>query len=424
MPNAKIPDYSSRLTKARSSNELAQVVESIRASIDSLPSPTTMCISLSSSDYTAIESGDLLKDREKRKTKTSPFDAEVDTSGLATPDQIKVDAKLVEEINSYVSDLRGARVVAMSQRFSSLKSTKPLVKAIDVAIEEATNKAKLFKQRMRTTGRDTSPKSLNSLTLATKKYLEEKALKDQDYAGIDVYRYAVPDKEAVTRGFIPKSAEGDGVLYQHFLHIKDLENEDGFTYNYFCIVITARANRGKLDYYITSIKNERVAGTFPVGEKLKSSAHLRNTLNALLTVDGFVGQFERMSLKESTDKLRNVTGISRTGRTRIKNVKGIRVQGDSIYVKLYPALSRNEKTQARDDVQALLGDFFRTNGRGKGVLQSKFVSGRSGDSYIQFTMTPKEVKQLSANKRKVDTLADSFNLTVAQKREFLKSILG
>lgn len=422
MPKLQGCDFSSRLTKARSVNEVAQVVDNIRSAIDSMPSPSKLMISISNKDYDVVESGDLLKNRIDRGTKQNPFDLEIDDSGIATPDQIKAEADLIAELHSYIADLRGARIIALSQRMSTMKSTKPLVKAIDAAIEDATSKSKRLLKVMRTSAQETMPKAFRQLASTVKKHLEEKALKGQDYTTIKVIAYAVPDAEAVKRGFIKKAIGGDGVLYQTYFHIVDLENDDGYTYQHFSIVLTARSSNKKVEYYVTSIKNERVAGTFPVGEHVTSPAKLRNTINALLSVDGFIGQFERQSIKQTTDEIRNATGMHKRGRTRVKNVKGIRVHNDSIMVKLYPSLSKAEKEKVREDVLAILGDFFRVNGRGRSVMQSRFVTGNAGN-YLQVNLTPKEAKQLSMNKRKVDTMADAFGMTQVQKRELLKSIL-
>ncbi len=396
------------LTKARSVKDLTVVVDRITTGISDLKN-TPMRVSLKSQSNSKVhEAGDLLVKTGGSKLFDGNYKNEINI-----PKNINVDAAMLTRVRNYISELATAKTLALSPEFSRLKTTKPLLKAITDASGEAELIVRSQLKSMHVSARDSVPDEHKKVATAVRKHFEKIIAKDR-YTSIAQTSYVVPDKTAVMSGWMPPSGQTDNVLFQTFIRIEDLVDREEYAYSLY-VVITSRLENQRLKFYVTSLKTNRVPGTFPVGANILSPAKMRLQLNALLSVDGFVGELDRKPVGKSSTDLR------RSAITEIDGVSGARISGGDKIVIRMNGLTQEEEKKTIIEVRSVLNSLLKLGD--KNALRHKVEQGsRSGSKLLILTVGPTErPSKLELTSKKAKQFANILGLDSAKTRAFLDS---
>lgn len=396
------------LTKARSVRDLTVVVDRITHGISELKNKPHQVSLKSQSNSKVHEAGDMVRKVGGSKLFDGTYEKEIKISS-----NINVDAEMLNRVREYVSELTTAKTLALSPEFSRLKTTKPLLKAISDATREAELIVRSQLKSMHVTAKDTVPDEHKKVSTAIRKHLEKILPKDR-YTSITQTSYVVPDKTAVQKGWLQTSGQKDNVLFQSFLKIEDLVDREGYAYTLY-VVLTSRLEGQRLKFYVTSLKTNRVPGTFPVGANILSPAKMRLQLNALLSVDGFVGEVDRKPVGKSSSDLR------RSGLHEIDGVSGARVvNGDKIVISM-KGLTPEEEKKTIIEVRTVLNSLLKT-GTNSAIRHKVEKGSRAGVKLLYLTVGPTEKpSKLELTSKKAKQFADLLGLDNKKTRAFLDS---
>lgn len=395
------------LTKARSVRDLTVVVDRITHGISELQNTPHRVDLKSQSNATVHEAGDMIRKVGGSKLFDGTYEKDIKISS-----NINVDADMLTRVRDYISELTTAKTLALSPEFSRLKTTKPLLKAISEATREAELIVRSQLKSMHVTAKDTVPDEHKKVSTAIRKHLE-KILPKNRYTSITQTSYVVPDKTAVQKGWLQSSGQKGNVLFQSFLKIEDLVDREGYAYTVF-MVLTSRLEGSRLKFYATSLKTNRVPGTFPVGANILSPAKMRLQLNALLSVDGFVGDLDRKPIGKSSRDLRN------SGITEIDGVSGATVMGDKILIRM-EGLTPDEEKKTIIEVRTVLNSLLKT-GTNSAIRHKIERGSRAGVKILVLTVGPTEKpSKLELTSKKAKQFADILGLDNKKTRAFLDS---
>lgn len=395
------------LTKARSVKDLTVVVDRIASGIADLQNKP-LRVNLKSQSATVHEAGDLIKKTGGSKLFDGTYEKEIKVNG-----NINVDAEMLNRVREYISELATAKTLALSPEFSRLKTTKPLLSAISEAAREAELIVRSQLKSMHVSAKESVPEEHKKVAVAIRKHLEKVLTKDR-YTSITQTSYVVPDKTAVQKGWMQTTGQKDNVLFQSFIKVEDLVDREGFAYTMF-VVVTSRLEGQRLRFYVTSLKSNRVPGTFPVGQNILSPAKMRLQLNALLSVDGFVGDIDRKPVGKSSTDLR------RSAITEIDGVSGARVvNGDKIVIRM-EGLTAEEEKKTIIEVRTVLGNLLKVGN--KNTIRHKVEKGsRAGSKLLVITVGMSEKpSKLTLTSAKAKKFADILGLDASKTRAFLDS---
>lgn len=393
------------LTKARSVKDLSVVVDRITTGINEMQNRPLKVSLKSQSNSKVYEAGDMIQKTGGSKLFDGSYKDEI-----KIPSNINVDADMLNRVRNYISELATAKTLALSPEFSRLKTTKPLLAAINASSREAELIVRSQLKSMHVTAKDSVPDEHKKVSTAVRKHLEKILSKDR-YTSITQTSYVVPDKTAVQNKWIAPSGQPNNVIFQSFIKIEDLVDREGYAYTLY-VIVSSRLEHGSLRFYVTSIKSNRVPGTFPVGAPILSAAKMRLQLNALLSVDGFVGDLDRKPIGKSSRDLR------KSGITEIDGVSGATILGDKIIIRL-EGLTESEERQTVIEVRTVLNSLLKLGD--KNSIRHKFErSSRAGVKLLVLTVGPNEKpSKLELTSNKARQFASILGLDTAKARAFV-----
>lgn len=397
------------LRSARTSKEFRRVLEEIVSIATSVKIPKD----IESLSAKAIELSDLDSAPRRVVTKLN-LATTIDLSKIDITN-VREKAKYNDQISTLtqsIAELGIAYQILNSRMFSAFKdqeqASAKLVNVIKAAKEQQATLIKLMSIDVKT-GTPTEHKKLAAVVA---NYMS-KILNKEQYSKI------------VSRTFIAKGS--DPLVFQTFVHIEDFVNTEGTHYPQYYLVLSTEValGTGAAQHYITTLVDDKVPGSFPMGRVIKSGPELKKALNTLLAVDGFLNYGEKVPLRRTTEQLRQTTMLGSTthqirGRSA-EIIDSIRIQNDFLYVKLVPGLTPREKRDAIQEVLAMATATLR--GKGKAGLMYQMEKGRGGAEYIKVALTSSEGQSKGViTVAKINQLAESLGLTKEQTRMLKQTV--
>lgn len=402
------------LRGARTAKEFKKVLDKVIADATSVSIPKKLQ-SLSAGPK-VIELADIEGSIKGKQAKTIDLNQVIDLSKIDITDvqnKAKYNAQ-VGQLSQAIGELGIAYQILNSKTFSAFKDQSAAAKALLKVITDAKDQQQKLVKLMSIDVKTGTPKEHTKLAATIANYLS-KILNKEQYSKIR------------TRTFIASGT--DPITFQTYVFIDNFVNSDNMHYPNYAVVLStsvAVAN-GLSTNYVTTLVDEKVPGSFPLGRKVETAPEMKKAINSLLAIDGFLNYSERKPINRSTQNLRDTSMLGQ-GQHVIRGRKkeifdNVRVQNDSLYVRLVPGMSPTEKREAITEILGMASTVLRAGRGGKNSLIHQIVSGRNGREYVKISLTSsagtaKGVLTLN----KIDQIAEVMGLNPQQKRLLKQSV--
>lgn len=408
-----------KLSGARSIKEIMSIVSSIEDDLDKITDSTNKLLtSVSSVKSVTLSLSNAAKEIELSDFGTKrPKALAVKTvlSKFTVPDfsSLTKNTDILAQLNQYIVELEVAeQVLVGSTQFADARSGKTALDSIRKLLEEA--RATLNKQltAMTKIARKTSPKQHKALTDFCIDTLKN-TLDKSHYSSIDTKTFVYHDKATPIRD----------VYYQTYIFINNLTNMSEEVYDHYSMVLTAviDVDTGEMVHHLTSLKDQRIPGSFALGDVVETSAKLKTRIVDLLSVDDFFARGSRRTLPITTADLRknvNITGAKHVGRlsgSALKNVAAVRVQNDEVYVRLDEGLSDSQRKTALEDVLVALRTVLKMTTTTKNSISIQEMRSRaSGSTWYRFYVTDVNKSKYAMTNNKLKQLTEMLELSPEQ----------
>lgn len=417
-------DYSSKnmqdLRAARTATEIRRLVDGVKQGISSISTNIRKEIRKAKSMpvrsvSNTIELSDLeAGPKQKKVVKMLNTAIDLDTIDISSARTKAENNQKLMALEQAIAELNVAYQILSSKTFASFKNQGEAARGVRATIEEA---RVLQKGMIKVMSQDVSkeaPADHRKLAAGFVRYLDS-ILSKERYSTIK------------SRTFVAKGT--NPIEYQTFLHIKDFENSDGVNYSKYFIVITTRVDilEAVQSHYITSIVDELIPGSFPVGRHVDTLNNGKKAINSLLTGDGFFEVGNRRPIKKTTTQLRDTTALGNyTHNIRGRELEifdGVRVQNDILYVRLARGLSPAEEKVAVTEASAIASTVLRATRRARTQVTSKVVTARSGRKFVKVILNNSSgANEAMLTLKAVNTIAEMFNMDASQVRILKQSI--
>lgn len=383
-------DNMNAIRDARSIKDIQAVVGRISADLseisdhtDALEQSVSSSVKISISSKT-IELGDLSRTSKKG---TGPSGVISNYTPPDTKDLVN-NSRELNRLAQKIAELESAKQVVLSDAFSPYADLqKKTVKSINDLVKVAARDRDRQVRAMAKIGREHKPKEHVSFVRGINSHIK-KILSEENYS------------EIVTQMFVLNPVP-DKVWYQTFIKIRDLVNDEGYSYDFYAVVVTAIVDldTGEFSHSLTTVNMSRIPGSFDPGKEVNSSADAKRRVNSFLAGDNFVARHGRKTLKGFP---LNKTGDFR--RSALPNssehVDGLRVQNGKIYVRLERGVDGTIEKKAIEDVRAVLSILVRrkeVDVKGKkydrylkDAITHRVVKGKKGRKWVEFVIIPSE----------------------------------
>lgn len=414
-------DYSSgnmtALRGARTAKEFKNVLDAVVAKATSVAIPKAL-LSVSAAEQRGkvVELGDLEGTIKGKQAKTLDLNQTIDLSKIDISD-VKNKAKYNEQVSQLsqaIGELSVAYQILNSKTFSAFKDQNAAAKSLLSVIAQAKSQQDTLVKLMSLDVKKGAPKEHTKLAATIANYLA-KILNKEDYSKIRI------------RAFIASGT--DPICFQSYVFIDNFVNSEGMHYPNYALVLstTIAVATGISENFLTSLVDEKVPGSFPMGRKIGTAPEMKRAINQLMAVDGFLNYSERKPINRSTKNLRDTTMLGageHTIRGRKKEIfDNVRVQNDSLYVRLVPGLSPTEKKEAVTEILGMASTALRAGRGGKNSIIHQIVSGRNGREFVKVSLTSSggTAKGILTLK-KIDEIAEVMGLNPQQKRLLKQSV--
>lgn len=415
MPMSCLVDYnSSNMTKlrtARTAREISRTVSTITAVISEVKVPK---VRRSVSNTTAIELADLGKAEKKGSKIRKKLDTTIDL------DQIDVtDLKKKARINGYVADVHQAVAelivayqILSSKTFKAFKNQGEAAASLLTVIKEAKKQQQEMIKVLSINAE--APKEHTKIATSVAGYVKTKILSKEQYTKIKMRTFVASGTNPVT--------------YQTYIYIENLTNVEQEVFAHYSVVVstTVELSTGEAQHFITTLVDEKMPGTFPLGKQATHLAEMKKNLNGLFSYDGMLNFAARAPISKTTDTLRKQSALGlKTHKVRGKDLQlidGIRIQNDRLYVRLVPGLSVAERKTAVEEVIAMAGSILRPKNQRKHGLIHKIVRGRTGRDWIELSTISGGTLAGTLTLAKVKQIAEELDLDAAQIRAIKQAV--
>lgn len=400
------------LRGARTAKEFRSVVEHIVSTATSVTIPKK----LQSLSAKTIELADIEGSIKGKQAKSIELNQVIDLSKIDISDvqnKAKYNAQ-VAQLTQAISELSVAYQILNSRTFTAFKDQGSAAKSLLNVITQAKEQQSQFVRLMSIDVKNGAPQEHLKLVGAIATYLK-KILNKEQYTKIR------------TRTFIASGT--DPIVFQTYVFVDGFVNSDNMHYPAYAVVLSTQIAiaSGISSNYVTTLVDEKVPGSFPMGRLVETGPSLKRAINSLLAVDGFLNYSERKPITRTTQNLRDTSMLGQAEHT-IRGKKreifdNVRVQNDSLYVRLVPGLTANEKREAVVEILGMASSVLRAGRGGKNNLIHQMVKGRNGREFVKISLTSssgtaKGVMTLA----KIDQIAEVMGLNPQQKRLLKQSV--
>ena len=320
----------------------------------------------------------------------------------------------VAELNQALSELGVAYQILASRTFSAFKDQKSAADSLLRVIKDARDTQSRMVKLMSLNNKEGTPVEHRKLVATMANYLS-KILNKEQYSRLR------------QRTFIAHGS--DPIVFQTYIYIDDFVNSEGEHYQNYALVLSTKiaVATGISENYVTTLVDEKVPGSFPMGTLVETAPTLKKTINNLMAVDGFLNYSERKPLNKTTGFLKRNTQFG----SEVHNVKGrdaeifddVRIQNDSLYVRLVRGLTPTEKRDAVQEIVAMASALFRGGKAGRNSIIHRTAKGRTGREYVIISVTTSQGTEKGIlTVAKIDQIAQVMGLNPQQKRLLKQSV--
>lgn len=279
-----------------------------------------------------------------------------------------------------IAEIEATKLMLLGDSFANLPNTARLLKEVEKSLKEA--KAARDKQlKAMSLSVNNKPKEVRSFTGLVVKHVTS-TVSEEDYSDL------------VQKSFVLHPNK-DQIWYQTYIFLNDLVAADEFIYDNYIFVCTSVVDLSNGDFknFLTSVKGQKIPGTFDIGKELSSPSSAKRHVNMLLSADDVhVTKSLRKSLKgtrfSTTKALRN-TQIMKAS----EHVVNVRIARSQIFFKLAEGVDRTEINEAVDDLKSAMNILYNNSLKGSSSLKHKVVRGSMTDNVlIVFNLVPSKTK--------------------------------
>lgn len=400
------------LRQARTATEFRNILNRITSTASGLVIPKE----LASLSAKAVDLADIQGTVTRKQTKTIDLSQVIDVSKIDIADVQKKASynNQVAELNQAISELGVAYQILSSKTFTAFKDQQSAADSLLKVIKDARNTQTRMVKLMSLNNKDGAPEEHKKLAATIANYLA-KILNKEQYSRLR------------SRTFIAHGT--DPIVFQTYIYIDDFVNSEGEHYQNYAMVLSTKiaVATGISENYVISQPDEKVPGSFPMGRLVDTAPALKKAVNSLLAIDGFLNYAERKPINKTTGFLKRNTQFG----SEVHNVKGkdveifdeVRVQNDSLYVRLVRGLTATEKRDAVQEIVAMASTIFRAGGSGKNSIIHRIARGRTGREYVIVSVTTSQgtVKGV-LTLAKIDQISQVMGLNADQKRLLKQSV--
>lgn len=400
------------LRQARTATEFRNILNNIV----SVARDFTIPKQLASLSAKAIDLADIEGAVTRKQTKTINLNQVIDVSKIDIADVQKKAQynNQVSELNQAISELGVAYQILASRTFSAFKDQKSAADSLLKVIKDARTTQTRMVKLMSLNNKDGAPEEHKKLVATMANYLS-KILNKEQYTRLR------------QRTFIAHGT--DPITFQTYIYVDDFVNSEGEHYQNYALVLSTKiaVASGISENYVTTLVDEKVPGSFPMGALVETAPTLKKTINNMLAIDGFLNYAERKPINKTTSYLKNNTQFG----SEVHSVKGrdveifdeVRVQNDNLYVRLVRGLTPTEKRDAVQEIVAMASTLFRAGGSGKNSVIHRTAKGRTGREYVIVSITTSQGTQKGVlTVAKIDQIAQVMGLNPQQKRLLKQSV--
>jgi hypothetical protein len=416
---------------ARSLNELLSIIDLIEGNVQDLDKRTdkilsslskkTNSITISISSGTEREAGDLnleisdksLKNKKgpgkKVKNKNPNTYRTVLDKSFKTPntkDLVKNSAA-IQELNDNISELEVSLRVLQSKDFAKLDENSGATVHIKTVLLKAKDlRDKQLKAMSRISKDYTPSQHTKILTLARKTLITE--LDEENYSSLRVKTYIL-------------TPSTDIIYFQSFIVVNDLSNEDGYVYENYSYVLTSvfQSKDGELRHHLTTLKDPKTPGGFPIGKEIENPSSLKMKLRMLNILDSLIFKKNKIALRKTTEQLKNnnLTKVS-------KYIKNIRVKGTNLFVAVEESLTKTQKVELVNKLFPVIRTIFlpRTS-RNTHLAYKEITSSKTGKPFLVFSLGRTENTKTKDFVDKMSRLVEVLGLNPQIQRSVLQKIV-
>lgn len=371
---------------------------------------------LASLSAKAIDLADIQGTVTGKQTKAINLNQVIDVSKIDIADVQKKAQynNQVAELNQAISELGVAYQILASRTFSAFKDQKAAADSLLGVIKDARTTQTRMVKLMSLNNKDGAPAEHKKLVATMANYLS-KILNKEQYSRLR------------QRTFIAHGT--DPITFQTYIYVDDFVNSEGEHYQNYALVLSTKiaVATGISENYVTTLVDEKVPGSFPMGALVETAPTLKKTINNMLAIDGFLNYSERKPMNKTTGYLKRNTQFG----SEVHTIKGkdveifddVRVQNDSLYVRLVRGLTPTEKREAVQEIVAMGSTIFRAGSSGKNSVIHRVARGRTGREYVVLTVTTSQGTQKGVlTVAKIDQIAQVMGLNPQQKRLLKQSV--
>lgn len=371
---------------------------------------------LASLSAKAIDLADIQGAVTRKQTKTIDLNQVIDVSKIDIADVQKKATynNQVAELNQAISELGVAYQILSSKTFSAFKDQQSAAESLLRVVKDARTMQTRMVKLMSLNNKDGAPEEHRKLAATAANYLA-KILNKEQYSRLR------------SRVFIAHGT--DPIVFQTYIYIDDFVNSEGEHYQNYALVLSTKiaVASGISENYLTTLVDEKVPGSFPMGRLIETAPAMKKAINSLLAIDGFLNYSERKPINKTTGYLKRNTQFG----SDIHNVKGkdveifdeVRIQNDSLYVRLVRGLTPTEKRDAVQEIVAMASTVFRAGSQGRNSIIHRTAKGRTGREYVIVSVTTSQgIEKGVLTVAKIDQIAQVMGLNPQQKRLLKQSV--
>jgi len=358
--------------------------------------------------------------KKPKLPKNFPVLVELDQSQL---ESTKASTTALAKLESHLRELGYMRQVVMGRGFD-LPSKDKLLKAIESSGKEAhkmVNQAKSALSKVSKHNTKAVPPEHYLICKAAATLLSNpKILDPKQYTQI-LYK-----RNASNTTFVLARSD-NSYMVQTFIRIEHLVNNEDVSYEDYAVVISGVIEvlddeEAIINYYITSIKNDRTPGSFPIGKTaVKSPSDFNRRITSLLSIDGFMGDFEKKPFKKSTRELRDTSSLTVRPVDGGVDIASIGVSKGSIWAQLTSG-SEEEFKVTVTEIMGAIRETFRLPKNA--TIQYKIKPKRNGSRLYIFDhiLDVRGSNKATFTNAKINMISSMLDLTPAQKGELRNSL--
>lgn len=415
-----------KLQKARSLNDVLGIVDSIKKKIETvgkstnrllkgLSSSKALVISLSANE---IELGDIANQPRPTQSKKGGMRTVLDKIKAPSPKDLSDNSSAIEELNDAIEDLNAAIRILSSKTFSKMDESKKAIESIKHIIREAGKIKREQLNAMQKLSRNYMPKE-HSRQVKILEEIVENSIPDENYTGLSINSFVL-------------SPSKDHIYFQTFVTVEDLSNAEGFIYENYSYVYTSvlDLNTSELAPHITSLKDPKVPGTFPIGIELDSLKQLKAKILAINHIDELNSVKSRTrfgTAKQRQQMQRKGSIISEVSR----HIKKVRFHNKNLYVQYSKSISPREKSELLETLFPLIRSIFlrkkTVNGRrtpSANLTYKEAKSSRSGNPYFVFSLSSIRDDNVKSFVKQVSELAKRLDLSTLVSQQLIQSVIN